>query len=78
MIACAPCHGALPGRHPRRVPGDLHIGGMWRLIAAEQHGYEARRPPRALKNAEVWSGSVQADWLNALVTPVLSGSGSRA
>ena len=28
----------------------------------------------ASKNAEVWSGSAQVGWLNALVTPVLRGS----
>ena len=43
------------------------------MIAAEQHGYEARTTTPGFENAEVWSGSVQADWLNALVTPVFSG-----
>ena len=35
---------------------------------------EARATTRASKNAEVWSGSAQVGWPNALVTPVLSGS----
>ena len=35
----------------------------------------ARTPAitRASRNAEVWSGAAQVDWLNALVTPVLKG-----
>ena len=35
---------------------------------------KARAITRASKNVEVWSGSAQVGWPNALVTPVLRGS----
>ena len=65
--------------HPMSALGQKQTCAALKLMSAKCQKrtliqQEARATTRASKNAEVWSGSAQVGWPNALVTPVLRGS----